>query len=483
MPAALRSARTRILASYMVLLAFSTLATVIVIRQILLVRNDNEVEQTLVQESREFRQLVNGRDPRTGEPFGDDLARIFDVFLDRNVPDDDEAFVALLDGRVYDSVGDRRFPIEGLEAAEDWSSIREAEQREIETSAGPARYIVVPVALSGRLQGHFVVLEFMRQDRQEVDAAVRIAALVGLGVLAIASLLAYFAAGRVLAPLRGLRRTAHAITESDLSRRIEVEGDDEIADLARTFNDMLDRVEAAFERVEAAFETQRDFINDASHELRTPIAIVRGHLELMGDDADERRQTVELVTDELDRMARMVEDLLLLAKAERSDFLELKPVPLTDLAAELLAKARGLAPRDWQLEANAPVTIRADRQRLTQAIMSLADNAARHTDGGDRITIGVAHRGGSVRLWVSDSGPGIAAADQRRIFERFARGSRGPRRTDGAGLGLAIVKAIAEAHGGEVRVDSAPGQGATFTIEVPARETRQDAAPREGVIA
>src|SRR5918997_4920790 len=102
MPKALRNARIRILASYLVLLAFSTLATVIVIRQILLVRLDNEVEQTLVQETREFRQLVRGNDPETGEPFGMDLARIFDVFLDRNVPDDDEAIVALLGGRVYD---------------------------------------------------------------------------------------------------------------------------------------------------------------------------------------------------------------------------------------------------------------------------------------------------------------------------------------------------------------------------------------------
>ena len=479
MPSALGSARTRILAYYMVLLAFSTLATVIVIRQILLVRLDNEVEQTLVQETREFRQLVRGNDPQTGEPFGTNLARIFDVFLDRNVPDDDEVVVAVLDGRVHDSVGDRRFPVAGLEAAEDWSSIRDAEQREIETSAGPARYIVVPVALGGRLRGHFVVLEFMRGDRQEVTAAVRIAALVGLGVLAIASLLAYFAAGRVLAPLRGLRRTAQSITESDLSRRIEVEGNDEIADLARTFNDMLDRVEGAFERVEAAFETQRDFINDASHELRTPITIVRGHLELMGDDPEERRETVPLVIDELDRMARMVEDLLLLTKAERSDFLQLERVALPGLAAELLAKARGLAPRDWQLEARAPVTILADRQRLTQAMMSLADNAAGQTEEGDRITIGVAHRGGRAQLWVSDSGAGIAAADQGRIFERFARGSRGPRRSDGAGLGLSIVRAIAEAHGGEVRVESARGRGATFTIDIPARDIRKEATTRE----
>jgi signal transduction histidine kinase len=464
MPSALRSARTRILASYLVLLAFSTLASVIVIRQLLLVRLDNEVEQTLVQESQEFRQLVGGRDPRTGEPFAGNLRRIFEVFLDRNVPGNDEAIVTLLDGQPFKSIGENRFPIAGLAEREGWAAVQSSEQKEIPTSAGDARYIVVPVELGGRLRGHFVVLSFLGEDREELDAAVQIAAVVSLVVLLIASLLAWFAAGRVLSPLRLLRQTARSITKSDLSRRIQVEGDDEIAELGRTFNEMLDRLEAAF-------ESQRDFVNDASHELRTPITIVRGHLELMGDDPEERRQTIELVMDELDRMSRMVEDMLLLAKAERSDFLRLDRVDLRDLGSELLAKARGLGPRDWRLDAPAGVTALIDRHRLTQAVMSLADNAVHSTREGDRVTIGVECAGGRVRLSVSDDGPGVAAADRDRIFERFARGSSGPRTSDGAGLGLAIVKAIAEAHGGRVRVESGRGKGATFTIDIPARQT------------
>jgi signal transduction histidine kinase len=454
-----RSARTRILASYLVLLAFSTAATVVIIRQILLVRLDNEVQQTLVQETREFRQLVRGRDPETGRPFGDDLRRIFEVFLDRNVPDDDEALVAILDGRIFDTVNGTRFPVGELARSEHWERLRQPKQTEIETASGPARYLAVPVVLDGRLRGHFVVIEFMRGDREEVADAVRIAALVSGSVLLVASLLAFFAAGRVLRPLRDLRDTAHGITETDLSRRIAIEGDDEIAELARTFNDMLDRLQGAF-------TTQRAFINDASHELRTPITIVRGHLELMGDDPEERRQTVALVTDELDRMSRLVDDLLLLAKAERSDFLRPEPVDVRELVEELLAKARHLGERDWRLDSGSPGSVVADRQRITQALMNLASNAVEHTADGDRIAIGAAAEDASVRLWVADTGPGVAPGDRERIFERFARGG-GARRSDGAGLGLAIVRAIAEAHGGSVRLDDTPGGGATFSVLLP----------------
>ena len=131
----------------------------------------------------------------------------------------------------------------------------------------------------------------------------------GIGVLLLASLLAWVVAGRVLAPLRVLRDTARSIGESDLTRRIPVEGDDELAGLARTFNEMLDRLEAAF-------ASQKAFISDAGHELRTPITIIRGHLDVMGDDPEERRETLELVSDELDRMGRLVNDLLLLAKRQ-----------------------------------------------------------------------------------------------------------------------------------------------------------------------
>jgi signal transduction histidine kinase len=284
--------------------------------------------------------------------------------------------------------------------------------------------------------------------------------LVLLSVLLIASTLAWVVAGRVLAPLRLLADTARSISESDLTRRIPVTGRDEIAELARTFNAMLDRLEAAF-------ASQRSFVSDASHELRTPITIVRGHLELLGDDPGERRETVALVTDELDRMSRFVDDLLVLAKAERDDFLRVADVELGALTDELLEKAQGLGQRDWRLESRGEAVIVADRQRLTQAMMGLAQNAVQHTDDGEPIWLGTDANHREVRLWVRDEGPGIAADDQERIFDRFARTSASRRRSEGAGLGLAIVRAIAEAHGGRVRLSSRPGAGASFVLVIP----------------
>lgn len=236
-------------------------------------------------------------------------------------------------------------------------------------------------------------------------------------------------------------------------------GNDEVAQLAARFNDMLDRLEAAF-------ETQRHLVDDAGHELRTPITIVRGHRELLGEDPDERRETMALVVDELDRMGRLVNDLLLLANSEQPDFLELETVDVGRLTAELARKSETLAERDWELESSGRGIIVADRQRLTQAMMQLAHNAVGHTSTEDRIALGSSVAGGEARLWVRDSGPGIALEEQERIFDRFARSSRG-RRTGGAGLGLAIVKAIIEAHHGRVELTSRLGAGATFVLVLP----------------
>ena len=467
----LRSARVRILAWIVILLTASTVASVVLVRQIQLVRLNDEVEEGLTQEASEFRRLVDGRDPESGEPFGTDVQSIFDTFLRRNVPSDDEVLLTFVRGRPYKTSGERDYPMEELTPQYSrWTSLSHSEQGETDTSAGTVRHLALPINLAGETRGTFVVLEFTRGERDEVTDGVRVVLLVSLSVLLLASLAAWLAAGRVLAPLRQLKSAAQGITETDLTRRIEVQGSDELADLGRTFNAMLDRVESAF-------SSQRQFVNDASHELRTPITIVRGHLELMGDDPEERRETVALVMDELDRMTRFVDDLLLLARAERADFLSLDTVDLTDLAHELDAKAHGLADRDWRLDADAHGELVGDRQRLTQAVMNLAGNAVQHTHAGDRITIGVATEPGWVRLWVADDGPGIPKEDHARVFERFTRGG-GRRPSGGAGLGLAIVRAIAEAHGGHVELDSVPGRGSTFTVVVPLRAARISPRPR-----
>jgi signal transduction histidine kinase len=238
-----------------------------------------------------------------------------------------------------------------------------------------------------------------------------------------------------------------------------VRGNDEIAQLGRTLNAMLDRLEAAF-------ADQREFLADVSHELRTPITVIRGHIETLGDDPRERREAVMVIQDELDRMTRFVDDLLLLVRASRPDFLRPEPLDLDLLTHEVFAKARLLGERSWVLEGTGVGLVSGDAQRITQAVTNLASNAVNHTGAGEPIWIGSSLSAQEARLWVRDEGPGIPEDEQRLIFERFAR-SQSVRGTGGAGLGLAIVKAIAEAHGGRVELDSSLGAGAKFTVVIP----------------
>nr|WP_246401238.1 HAMP domain-containing sensor histidine kinase [Jiangella mangrovi] len=267
-------------------------------------------------------------------------------------------------------------------------------------------------------------------------------------------------AGRVLAPLRALTRTAHTISESDLTGRIRTRGSGEAVEMAHAFNAMLDRLESAF-------RSQRIFVQDASHELRDPLTICRGHLELLTDDPADQRATVALVLDELNRIGRIVDDLQVLADADQPDFVRPAPVDLGDLTVELLAKAGALGSRTWLLDGVGEGTVLVDRHRLTEAVLNLAHNAVNHTRSDQVVAVGSSRTDHEWRLWVRDTGTGIAEADRERVFERFARGADSRRAYQGAGLGLAIVALIAQAHGGRVDLVSAPGRGSTFTIVVP----------------
>ena len=456
------SARTRILGWYVLLLAVALVAALLLQRALLLRQASVDADLALDQEVSELRQLAGGVDPATGEPFAGDVEAIFDVFLSRNVPLEGEGVVTLIDGLPYktDVAGAE---LVGTDIAVRWAQITVPTRDEVQTERGALRYLAVPLELNGDVLGVFVVSIFMESRLESIDDVVRLGALVYGTIFIVASTLAWVAAGGVLRPLRELRDTAAGISDSDLSRRIPVSGNDEIADLGRTFNSMLDRIQDAF-------ATQRRFVDDAGHELRTPITVIRGNLELMGDDPVDRAATVALVTDELDRMARIVDDLLILAKSEQADFVETHPMDLGGFTDELLAKAKLMADRPWSVDAREEVVVEADEQRLTQAMTNLIRNAAEHTPPGTPVAIGSALRNGEAVLWVRDEGPGIPAADRERLFERFSRGSRGKRTTDGAGLGLAIVAAIADGHGGTVTVDDAAGGGALFSIHLPVGE-------------
>jgi two-component system, OmpR family, sensor kinase len=457
------SARLRILAWLVLLLVLAGAGALVLQRRLLVQQHDDEVALGLRQEVEELRALAAGRDPSTGRPFEGDIAAIFETFLRRNLPHEGEVLLTFIDDAVFSTTpapGDYR--LDRDPNFERLSTITRTHRGDARTPEGPVRYLAVPLADDGGPRGVFVVVNFLRAERQEIDRATQIGALVYGSVLVIAIGLAWLIAGRVLAPVRAITAAAREVTETDLGRRIPVPASrDEIAELARTFNAMIARLDGAFRQ-------QREFLDDAGHELRTPITIVRGHLELEGEDPAERDATRALMLDELDRMARIVDDLLVLARAEQPDFLQREDVDLDLLTGELLSKATALGDREWRLAATGHGIVVADRQRITQAVMNLLDNAVRHTQPGEAVELGSEIKDGAAHLWVRDHGPGVAPHDQERIFERFTHGRHNHRHAGSAGLGLAIVRAIAEAHGGRVKLDDTPGGGATFRMTIPA---------------
>lgn len=464
---AFSATRPRILAGAIVVLALSEVVSVIALRQILMTQLHEEIDTRIQQEIDEFRNISEGDDPDTGRPFGSDVESIFDFYFSREVADEGEALLSFVDGTLYrdERSGDATYRLETVPAVRDrLLSASRLQRGALSTPGGDIRFATLPVAPRSGAEATFVVANLPAFERAEIDHAVRVGIVVSIVTLILASYLVWVIAGRILSPLEELANTAGGVTHSELTRRIPVRGPDEVSRLADNFNAMLDRLEEAF-------AIQRQFADDAGHELRTPLTIVRGHLELMGDDAEERRETIALVMDEIERMERMVSDLLVLAKAGQPAFLSLEAVDIEALASDVLTKASALAPRQWSLSQESLGVIQADRQRLTQAILQLAHNAVNHTTEADGIEIGSALRSGTAVFWVTDTGVGIAPSDQERIFQRFDRGSGRRSGREGAGLGLSIVRAIAEAHGGTVYVRGRLGEGATFAIEIPARDS------------
>ena len=459
------SVRTRITVAFSLLVGLTLAGAGALVYVIELRQLDADAYDRAEQEIDEFRQLqARGVDPETqGRRFAT-VDALLDTFLARNVPGTDEVLVTWYDG-------DLQFKLPRDDTLPDEPGFA-ARVEELVPTNGDTRFTspehgeVLLVVQSARVDrtdevGALVVAIYLDEDRDELNATMRTYAIVAFLSLLLVTVIAAWQSGRLLAPLRTLRETADGIGESDLSQRLPVSGNDDITALTRTVNGML-------ERLEEAFVGQRQFLDDAGHELRTPLTILRGHLELLDTGTPEEvAETRELLLDEVDRMARLVGDLILLAKSDRPDFVRPEPVDLAELTEDVVAKARGLADRDWVLDATAHGTAVLDGQRITQAVLQLADNAVKHTADGDEVAIGSAHGPDGVRIWVRDTGPGIDPAHRELVFERFGRGEA---RADdeGFGLGLSIVRAIAAAHDGRVGVADAEPHGAVVEIVLPA---------------
>jgi heavy metal sensor kinase len=300
-----------------------------------------------------------------------------------------------------------------------------------------------------------------------------LAALLALPVtLALAGLAGYVLARRALAPLEEMTRRAEGISSEHLNQRLPVDNpEDEIGQLAQVVNRTLERLEQSFQQL-------RRFTSDASHELRTPLASLRsvGEVRLQKDAGrDEYRDTIGSMLEEVNRLTRLVDSLLTISRAD-SGAIQLHPsvFRLLDLAREATALFEVLMEEKSQklaLTGDADITVRGDRLFLRQALVNIVHNAVKCSPPGGTIAIDVRQEGaGRVIVEVRDSGPGIAAEHAGKVFDRFYRVDESRSRAEGgAGLGLAIAKWAVEAHGGGIRLRSAPGEGSTFAVWLPAR--------------
>ncbi|WP_163540706.1 sensor histidine kinase [Occultella kanbiaonis] len=460
------SVRTRVLVA-LVLLTTLTVALAGTTAYILESRRiDDRIEAVLKDSRAEFEQLLRrGVDPATGEPFATAEA-LLRTALSRMVVQPNEAMFGMLGTEVALEAGagpTQQWLDEDPElvaAVANSASLERSRFWQVSTDVRNYYVAAIPVAPEpGGVPGALVLAWNLDAEHAELGATFRTYALVALGAIVWMAIIGWFVVGSLLEPIKLLRTTAAEISSSsDLSRRIAVVGNDDLAVLTETVNSML-------ARLEDAFGSQRQLLDDVGHELRTPLTIVRGHLELMDPtDPADAAATKELVLDELDRMNGLVEDLVTLAKAGRPDFVMAEPTDIALLTDEVLTKARTLADRRWVLDGLADVTAEIDPRRITQALLQLASNAVKFSEPGSTIALGSSATDTEVRLWVRDEGVGIAPQHLDRIFDRFERAGSP---AEGSGLGLTIVRSIAVAHGGRAAVESRLAKGTTVSIYLP----------------
>lgn len=303
---------------------------------------------------------------------------------------------------------------------------------------------------------------------------------VSSAVLIVVGALGYLSVRFGLRPLDRVVETADAIANGDMTRRAPVGSQrTEVGRLGAAFNAMLGAIQESFARRDASEQKLRRFVADASHELRTPLTSLRGFaqvLERPGVSPEDREAAIRRIDEASTRMARLVDDMLLLARLDEEPQLRLAPVDLVDVAATAVAEARAIEPqRPIVLVESSPAIVEGDRDHLVRAVANLLANVRVHTGAGVPARVRVGRVDGWAFVEVSDDGPGIPPAASDKLFERFFRVDKSrSRASGGAGLGLSIVAGIAEAHGGHVVMESEPGRGASFRISLPlAAEERE----------
>ena len=333
------------------------------------------------------------------------------------------------------------------------------------------RVLVTPLSPG---TGALIVAVPTRDVVQTLRRLVAIELVASGAVLAGVAALALVVVRTGLRPLEDIGETAGAIAAGDLSRRVErAEPRTEVGRLGLSLNAMLAQIQSAFEARTASEDKLRRFVADASHELRTPLTSIRGYAEMFRRGASERPEdlatAMRRIEEESARMGVLVDDLLLLARLDQGRPLEREPVDLAKVAADAVQDAKAVEPeRAITFEGADPTVVLGDEPRLRQVAANLLANARQHTPPSAAVHVGIRRENGSAVLEVADEGPGLGPEEAEKVFERFYRADPSRNRNlGGTGLGLSIVAAVAEAHGGRAQVESKPGHGARFWVELP----------------
>jgi two-component system OmpR family sensor kinase len=353
---------------------------------------------------------------------------------------------------------------QGLRAAQDGEAWTEVASVEGERTL----IYVTPVITEGQVTG-IVQVGRSLVDRDRSLSALGATLIAGTIVTTLVAFgIGWALSGITLRPIHRITQTAQAIgTERDFGRRVAYTGpSDEVGQLAATFNAMLTQLQAAYWQIARALQMQREFLADVSHELRTPLTTVRGNLALLGRrppiKEEEREDVLADMVDESERLIRLVNDLLTLARAEAGRKVETERVALKSLVEDVCRQARLLEPdRTIECQPTDDLSAQANRDALKQVLLILLDNALKHTPGPVRVTLG--RRGDRVAIVVHDTGAGMSPEQCEHIFDRFYRGDES-RTTPGFGLGLSIAKALVEAQQGTITVESEEGKGSTFAV-------------------
>jgi heavy metal sensor kinase len=456
----LRSVRVRITLWYVLLLAVVLAAFCMGVYLVLRDSLYGNLDDAIENRAGTFQGLVE---------FGDGVPTLPNSAASTGI-DPEERFV-----RVYDSSGEVTFdgslgaggaPINPEEITE---ALRgDSGSWTVRVSDETLRVRGFPIVEDGETVG---VLEVgvSQGDVEETLQILLVIMLIGYPLtLAIATAGGLFLAGRVLSPIDDVTNMARRISAEDLSGRLDLDlPDDEVGRLARTFDEMIARLDESFQR-------QRQFTADASHELRTPLTVIKGQVEValsQPRESEGYREVLRSVNEEVDRLNRMVGSLLTLARADAGRVsIASEPVDLGGLVTSATEQVRPLAEQKGlriEMEAGQNVTLGGDEDLLLQLVLNLLDNAIKYTPAGGSVATGWRMDGDQAQLWVKDTGEGIAEEHLGRVFDRFYRvdSARGGR---GAGLGLSICRWIAEAHGGSISAESVMGEGTAVAVRLPA---------------